>query len=205
MSPRKILLFAIGPIGSAFIGLITVPILTWYFTQDDIGKMSMIPIVITFSSLFFSLGLDQAYVREYYEKDNKSSLFKTAFSPGLFFIVIVIFYFIFYNSYLPKLMFDTLSSKFNILILIIILASFFIRFISLYFRMNEQGMIYSISQLFPKLFFLLSIFLFILLDLNDGLYSLILANAISLLITLLFMLINFPYITSIFKEKNKQS
>lgn len=202
MSPKKILLFAIGPVGGALIGLISVPILAWYFSQDDIGKMALIPIIITFSSLFFSLGLDQAYVREYHETDNKLALFKTAFLPGFFFIIATAIYFLFYNDYLPLMMFDEPSVELNILILSIIICSFIIRFISLEFRMNEQGIIYSISQFLPKLVFLLLILAFIQLNYNKNIHTLLMANAIGLFITCIFLMIKFESVIHIFKLGN---
>ncbi|WP_272673682.1 lipopolysaccharide biosynthesis protein [Providencia sp. PROV169] len=199
MTLKKILLFAIGPIGAAFIGLITIPILTWYYSQEDIGKISMIPIIITFSSLIFSLGLDQAFVREYNESKNKLILFKTTITPGLIFIFFISSFFLLDNELLPSLMFNEKSKVLNSEILIIIISSFIIRFFSLLFRMNERGIIYSISQILPKAIILIIIGLFIFLGLNKDFQSLILANTFGVFITSLFMLIKYGHFRPLFK------
>lgn len=67
MTPQKIAAFAIGPIGGAVLGLISLPIITWFFSQEDVGRMAMLQVTLGFSILLFSLGLDQSYVREFHE------------------------------------------------------------------------------------------------------------------------------------------
>ena len=64
MTSRKIAAFAIGPIGAAVLGLISLPIITWLFSQEDVGRMAVLQVTLSFSILLFSLGLDQSYVRE---------------------------------------------------------------------------------------------------------------------------------------------
>ncbi|WP_372871868.1 oligosaccharide flippase family protein [Paenalcaligenes niemegkensis] len=68
MTPKKIAAFAIGPIGGALLSLITLPVITWFFTQEDVGRIAMFQVAISFSVLLFSLGLDQSYVREFHEE-----------------------------------------------------------------------------------------------------------------------------------------
>ena len=63
MTPKKIAAFALGPLGGALLSFITLPVITWIFSQQDIGRLAMLNVVISFSTLLFSLGLDQAYVR----------------------------------------------------------------------------------------------------------------------------------------------
>ena len=82
MTPKKIAEFALGPIAGAFLGFISLPIMAWFFTIEDIGRLAMLNVVTGFSTLLFSLGLDQAYVREYHEVTNKPALFKETLCPG---------------------------------------------------------------------------------------------------------------------------
>ena len=70
MNVRKIAGFAVGPIGGAFLGFITLPLTAWFFSTEDIGRIALLQIVLGFTTMLFSLGLDQAYVREYHEKEN---------------------------------------------------------------------------------------------------------------------------------------
>ncbi|MGL6275567.1 oligosaccharide flippase family protein [Aeromonas dhakensis] len=82
MNIKKIMGFAIGPIGAAALGFIALPITTWFYSQEDIGKISMLQVAASFCVLIFSLGLDQSYVREYHESENKTALLKMAIFPG---------------------------------------------------------------------------------------------------------------------------
>ena len=72
---RKVLLgYAVGPIGSGLLGLLSLPIITWFYSVEDVGRISMLQVFTSFSILFFCLGLDQAYVREYHDTNNKPLL-----------------------------------------------------------------------------------------------------------------------------------
>ena len=51
---NKILGYAIGPIGSALLGLITLPLLTWYYPVEDIGRISMLQVVASFRCCYFA-------------------------------------------------------------------------------------------------------------------------------------------------------
>lgn len=90
MTPKQIAAFAIGPIGGAFLSLISLPVITWFFSQDDVGRMAMLQVTLGFSILFFSLGLDQSYVREFHEAENKPALLKRAMLPGLVLLLITV-------------------------------------------------------------------------------------------------------------------
>ena len=80
MDRSKIIGFALGPIITAILGLASLPILAWYFSTEDIGRISMLQVVISFTVILFSLGLDQSYVREYHQVKNKAVLLIEGFS-----------------------------------------------------------------------------------------------------------------------------
>ncbi len=82
MTPKKVLQFALGPIGGAILSVISLPIIAWLFSPDDVGKVALLNVVLSFGTLFFTLGLDQSYVREFHESKNKPLLFKMAILPG---------------------------------------------------------------------------------------------------------------------------
>ncbi|MDC4574543.1 oligosaccharide flippase family protein, partial [Acinetobacter baumannii] len=96
MNKSKLLAYAIGPIGSGFLGLITLPMVTWFYSVEDVGRISMLQVCTSFFILLFCLGLDQAYVREYHESKNKPLLFKVVLWPslllGIIFLLIIIIY-----------------------------------------------------------------------------------------------------------------
>lgn len=189
MNFRKVLAFGIGPIGGAALGLVTLPLITWFFSQADVGKMAMLQVAIGFSTLFFSLGLDQAYIREFHEVHDRPALLKRVISPG--FIALII-------SLLVCLLFGDLSawlfgeSKFHLSVLVAfaILASFISRFLSLILRMEERGLAFSMSQILPKLFLLVIISSYIFVGAGRNLSNLVSANTAALLAVCLIFGIN---------------
>ena len=89
MKAKIILQFALGPIGAALLGFITLPFVAWFFTVEDVGRLTMLQVVLGLAVSLFSLSMHQAYVREYHEKTDKEALLKLSLLPGLVLIAIV--------------------------------------------------------------------------------------------------------------------
>lgn len=179
MNPRKIAAFAIGPCGAALLGFITMPIVAWYFSSEDVGRMAMLQIALNFSILLFSLGLDQAYVRDYHESEHKSALFKAALLPGLLLLLMGLVSCFLFDNFISKALFSVDSLLISILIAICILAAFVSRFLSLILRMQERGLAFSMSQVLPKVLFLFVIGAYVFLSCGFDLLHLVIANTLS--------------------------
>ncbi|WP_261421786.1 lipopolysaccharide biosynthesis protein [Serratia quinivorans] len=188
MNTRKILAFAIGPIGNAALGLLTLPVITWLFSADDVGRISMLNVAVSFYVLFFSLGLDQAYVREYHGESLRGQLLKNVTFPGMLMILVVSVVFLLFPGSLSTLLFDQKSTAISLLILLILLSSFLNRFLSLIVRMQEKGMAFSLSQLMPKLMTLIVIGLCYVLFAQHTLMQLVVANAIGFIAVSLMLM-----------------
>ncbi|WP_318517020.1 lipopolysaccharide biosynthesis protein [Photobacterium leiognathi] len=188
---NKILQFAVGPIGGALLGVISLPLLAWYFPSEDIGRISMLQVVTSFSVLLFSFGLDQSYVREYHESDNKTLLLKMAMGPGLFLVILLGFVVFLINpEILSHYVFSIESIKFSLIIFIVILSNIISRFLSLILRMEERGIAFSLGQLLPKLIFVLIVIFYVLFKIPNDFYFLLLANAISAVVVSFVLCIN---------------
>ncbi|MEL4482922.1 oligosaccharide flippase family protein [Shewanella algae] len=180
MSPKRILHFAVGPIGGALLSFISLPIVAWFFSQEDVGKMALLNVVLSFATLFFTLGLDQGYVREFHESKNKPLLLKTSALPGLIILLIVLAVCLAFGPWLAELVFSLESVIISWLLALALLASFLSRFLSLVLRMNERGLAYSMSQLLPKAFVLIIILAYLVLDIAKTFEHLLLANALAI-------------------------
>lgn len=188
MNARKILAFAIGPIGNAALGLLTLPVITWLFSADDVGRISMLNVAVSFCVLFFSLGLDQAYVREYHGESDRGQLLKNVAFPGLLMIVIISAVFLLFPGSLSTLLFEQKDTAISWLVMLILLASFINRFLSLILRMQEKGMAFSLSQLMPKLMTLIVIGLCYVLFTQHTLMQLVVANAVGFIAVSLMLM-----------------
>lgn len=191
MSKYKILSYAIGPFGAAILGFISLPLMAWFFSTEDIGRISILQIFSTFSILFFCLGLDQAYVREFHEHKDKDSLFKTCFLPGIVFCLILFFIILVFN---PKLISINLygidSTYLSFISIICFIFSYIIRFLGLILRMQNKAFLYSISQITPKLFLINYIFFLYIFNIEKKFENLITGQAIALFFCVLVLLWN---------------
>lgn len=181
MNKRKILAFASGPILSAALSFAALPIIGWYFSPEDVGRNNAFQIVISFSILLFVLGLDQAYVREFHEAKNRSSLFKSCFFPGGVFLFLVLVGTLPLSDGMANLLYGKSESQWYWLTLICIFLSFANRFLSLILRMQERGLAYSLSQVIPKAVFLLVLVGYAFWKIPENYLDLLYANLLSIL------------------------
>ncbi|HCZ8834599.1 TPA: oligosaccharide flippase family protein [Vibrio alginolyticus] len=167
---------------TALIGFITLPIVTWFFAIDDIGRISMLQLLFSFTTMFFCLGLDQAYIREFHESRNKEKLFKLVITPALIVFTIVIIIIIVNKGKLSSFILGESSVKFDIMIILGMFGMLMTRFLSLILRMNERALEFSLSQLLPKILYLLIIFFYVAANLNKNLNNLLIANVASIIL-----------------------
>lgn len=147
---KKILGFALGPIAGAAFSLITVPLMAWLFSPEDIGRMNLLQVVLSFSLLLMVLGLDQAYVREFHASNDRPSLLKACFAPGLLLLCVGILATVAFGSQLSRWLFGEANLWFYTLTLICVIANYVSRFLSLILRLQERGLAFSMSQILPK-------------------------------------------------------
>ena len=180
MNLKKVTEFSIGPLGGAILGVVTLPIIAWYFSPEDIGRLTIFTVSISFSLLIFSLGLDQAYVREFHEVKDRPRLLRGVFLPGFFLLITILMLIILLPISISKILFDIESSLLSALLIFGIFISFISRFLSLILRMQERGLAFSMSQLLPKLFFLSIILSYLVFNISPIFKNLLIANIFSL-------------------------
>lgn len=185
MTPRKIAAFAIGPIGAAAISFVTLPFIAWFFSVEDVGRLTMLQVVLGLSVSLFSLAMHQAYVREYHEEDDKPALFKTAILPGFLLITFVSLVLLISPLSISNLAFGIESGALTFLLLIGIFSSFLINFLAHVVRMQERGLAFSATQIAPKAFLLVLIGIVLLLNVKAEFKWLMLMNTLAVFASLL--------------------
>lgn len=188
MNFKSIVRFSIGPVASAGLGVITVPLVAWLFTPEDIGRVAILQVTVGFSILIFSLGLDQAYVREYYETTNTPKLLKNTFFPGLMVLLPIGAVILIFPSQTGAFLFDIRSAMLGVLVFVYILCSFINRFLSLILRMKERGMAYSLSYMLPKIIFLVLVLIIVSFETTPVFAGLLLAHTVSVFFAFLFLM-----------------
>jgi len=187
LTPKQIAAFAFGPVATAALGFISLPTIAWFYSAEDIGRITMLRVVTSFCILLFSLGLDQAYVREYHEYDHKPTLLKASLVPGFILFIFTVALCLLAPGAISKLLFAVDSTPISFLVILCILSAFISRFLSLILRMQERGLAFSMSQVLPKLLFLVIIGFYVLFSLGFDLLHLIIAQTASVaLVTLIY-------------------
>lgn len=155
MNRSKVLGFAVGPIGAAVLGFVSLPASTWLFGAADFGRIAMLQTITSLVIIVFGMGLDQSYMREYNDAANRTALFKKAFFPGLAALVLVALSMsLIAPGLIARSIFGKEVANFDVLIIVVLVAAYCSRYFSLILRMQERGLAFSMSQVLPKLFFL---------------------------------------------------
>ena len=181
MNKKTILGYALGPIGSGLLGLISLPIITWFYSVEDVGRISMLQVFTSFSILFFCLGLDQAYVREYHDTNNKPLLLKTVVFPSLALcLLILVLLFIIDPYFISYWLYDIESVYLSLITIACFLIALLSRFLSLILRMQERAFAFSMSQLLPKILLLFFILFTVWWGYSRDSYNLLTGYALTL-------------------------
>ncbi len=138
--------------------------------------------------MLFSVAMHQAYVREYYESEDKGLLLKLCIIPGtisfLTFSVVIIFS----PFSLSAMMFGEKIIGLDWLVLGGLLISFLTNILTHVLRMQGRGMVFSITEALPKIIHLMAVALIFLVFSGYSYYDLIVSNFIALFSTLIFIL-----------------
>lgn len=182
---KKLLQYLIGDGIVLLLGVISSPIITRIINPSEMGKYSMFNTTTNLIYFIFLMGLDQAYVRYYYEEkeEHRANLLKKCIKPPLLInifisIILIILYKPISNFILGK-------EDFNVVLLLIIQIYFSMiyRFMFLQIRMRQKARMYSILNIVSKcsyLIFIPMLFYFF----NNNYMTLIISTIISTFITL---------------------
>lgn len=182
MNRKKILGYAIGPIGAGILGFISLPIITWFYSVEDIGRISIFQIYINFCILLFCMGLDQAYVRDYHESQNKAELLKNLSFPIIILTIIVLLgILLLFPNFISSHLYDINSTYLSSITILAFIAAVISRYLSLILRMQEKALQFSMSQILPKILFLIFIVNVVVFQIVRDTNSLVTANALSVI------------------------
>lgn len=187
MKLKNIIGFSVGPLISAVLGIATLPLMSWLFKPEDIGRINLVSTITSFSLTILMLGLDQAYVREYYACKDKNNLFKACFAPGFIIYIIAAILSINFGDLISIFLFEENNFIYWLVILICIATNFINRFLGLILRMQERGLSFSISQIAPKFLQIIILGCLVVLELERNFLTMLWMTAASyFLITTIF-------------------
>ena len=153
MNRNKLLAYALGPVGSAAAGLLTLPLMSWHFAGGDIGRIVLLQTAASLALIVLGLGLDQAYVREFHHCGGRqAALFKNlAWPPLLLGVAAATAVWLSAPEMPSEKIFGLADGTLSLLCLLFAAGLLPVRYLSLILRMQERALAFSFSQLLPKL------------------------------------------------------
>ncbi|MDO3666191.1 oligosaccharide flippase family protein [Acinetobacter higginsii] len=177
-------IITLGSILGAAVSFCTVPIITWFFSQEDIGRFSMYQLALNLGMILISLDMHQAYVREYYETEQKEQLLKISLFSGSVVFAIVFLISEVLNFSLSKLLFNIESRVIDVFVLLGIYITFIINILVHVLRMHNFAWAFAFTQVIPKIGYIVVLGVGVYFYKNYNYNFLIYANIFVLLLSL---------------------
>jgi O-antigen/teichoic acid export membrane protein len=142
--------FSIPTWVSFFLSFLSVPITTRLFLPEEVGKINLFATYLTLIHLLALLGLDQSFIRFFNEppseNDKNSLMLICLMFASVSFVVVSFFLFLFF----PQVSME-ISGEVNLLISICLslslIANIMMRYVGLYFRMENNIFLYSLQAI----------------------------------------------------------
>ncbi|MBR1523723.1 MAG: oligosaccharide flippase family protein, partial [Lachnospiraceae bacterium] len=159
------------------LGFVQTPLLTRILSTDEYGRTGMFETAVTVIYIFAILGLDQSYIRFYYEPDtDRGALLRRCLTPALIIVTGLSLIYILFSDIANAFLFGSGSADVVALVIIYTFISVFERFFFLDVRMQQNGKLYSNINIIEKVLSILTIigaFYIIGNDFRVGLYALV--------------------------------
>lgn len=180
---RKFLSFSVGNWLVLVIGLISAPLITRIIDPAEYGKFGLFTMYVNIVMLIITCGLDQSYVRFFYEEEeqNRNRLLFESIKIPLILNVIVACIIIIFKVPISQYVISDYNLSFIILLILNISLSSINRFSLLTVRMKQKGRLYSMLQVMQKISYLISIGLFFMIY-NNSFLTLAYATLVSNLV-----------------------
>lgn len=183
---KSFIIMSIGPIATAFISFITLPILAATFQPAVVAEYAIFVSVSSLATTLVGYELYQSYVREHYEYRNMLSTFVPSnFVPVFFVYTIFLFFVLLFGDWFAAKVNIYNIEHFSFFISIFVLFGLLIQIFSHFVRMEGDSTQFSIGLVLPKLSFLLFVVIVVIGSKNHGveriLLSLLLANALAVI------------------------
>ena len=126
------------------LGFIQTPLLTRILSTGEYGKSGMFETAVTVIYIFSIIGLDQAYIRYYYEPDiDRRALLFRCVAPSLAIVTVLSLIYIVFSGVANEFLFGADGADVTALVIIYTFISVFERFFFLDVRMQQNGRLYS--------------------------------------------------------------
>lgn len=176
-----------GTIINMFLSLLTTPLITRLVDPNEYGQLSIFTMYTSIGVMVLCIGLDQALVRFYYDEDSiqyKQGLLKLCFVlpmiVSLFCSVVIILL-----SFTGIIVFE-FKPFMMILLCVNVVVNIWSRISVLLLRITYQSKRYALSNIIPKIIYIIIAIPLILLINCDDLLVLVIATIVSFIVQALY-------------------
>ncbi|MGL5049993.1 MAG: lipopolysaccharide biosynthesis protein [Fusobacteriaceae bacterium] len=150
---KKFLSFSVGGYIALIIGFFTTPIVTRMLSPEQYGVSSMYLLVVNILMLLAMLGLDQGFVRYFYEEEevNKGLLLKKCLKIPTIMLVVVSCLILVFQKKISEFIFLEYDFKMILLLIVMLIFTLLNRYSFLTVRMNQKAKLFSIFQILNQL------------------------------------------------------
>ncbi|MGL5056944.1 MAG: lipopolysaccharide biosynthesis protein, partial [Fusobacteriaceae bacterium] len=150
---KKFLSFSVGGYIALIIGFFTTPIVTRMLSPEQYGVSSMYLLVVNILMLLAMLGLDQGFVRYFYEEEevNKGLLLKKCLKIPTIMLVVASCLILVFQKKISEFIFLEYDFKMILLLIVMLIFTLLNRYSFLTVRMNQKAKLFSIFQILNQL------------------------------------------------------
>lgn len=181
--------YVLGAAVSGLISILSIPLLTWYFSVKDIAISALFLIVVNLATTLGTLAMEQFILRFYYESNSRE---RTEIYTNTYLVSLVLYtagsiISLFFWKDISNLIYYEYSFVGFILLLISIAASLSIKFTSITLRLESESLYYSAGQVLQRgIVLMLVIAICELLDMKMDWFFLCALTTFSFLFTAFF-------------------
>lgn len=156
---KKFIEFAVGNGIVLLLGFVSSPIITRIISPEELGKASMFTTFTSLMIVIVMMGIDQAYIRYYYDEDKnvRGGLLGKSLSITIGLNLIVTIGLILFYRQVSQFIVDNTSFVLVLLILIHTISSIIGNFAMIHVRMKQKGKLYSLLNVINKASYLIFI------------------------------------------------
>lgn len=158
---KKLAQFSIGPIVGAILSFVLIPLITHFISTDEYGKSGMFSLAVSIIQIVLYMGLDQAFVKRYYEVENRDKLRTNAMIPPFFIMLSLELAILLLRGHVALWLFGDKAEQGCVYALMLLLPALLVeQFALIGVRMEQNGGKYSALTLLLKiLIFIMTVLL----------------------------------------------
>ena len=197
----KILLkFSYGTWIQAFISLVSLPFFARYLTPSEFAVISLFILVYTIAIAVIFLGIDQAFIRFYYQYEDKVKFINSYLLISLISLLVFSISICFFEKSIALYILSEQSWFIIGMLILHLLTGVVFRYITLVLRCENLSILFSNSQIFISVSYVILSVLCILFFKKA--YSLVIGTVLAQLIVVLYLItkVKYLFVFNLFKN-----